>query len=160
MAVEVFIGLGSNLEQPLEQISRAIQSLKDNEKLSVKAVSSNYQSAPVGPQGQDDYINAVVAVETELSAEQLLDKLQDIETLQGRERSERWGARTLDLDILLYGDEVINSDRLTVPHREIANRNFVLLPLLEITSEHFEIPGLGSLQDLLSKCPQNAIEKL
>ena len=160
MKVEAFIGLGSNLEQPQQQVERAIQSLRDIETITVNAVSSNYKSAPVGPEGQNDYINAVVSIETELPAQQLLDVLQTIENQQGRVRTERWGARTLDLDILLYGDDVINSDRLTIPHKEIANRNFVLLPLMEITSDDFQIPGQGALLDLLRHCPDNLIEKL
>lgn len=158
--VEAFIGLGSNLEQPRQQLEQAIKSLANTQGITVKTVSSHYKSAPLGPEGQQDYINAVVSVETQLSAEQLLDELQRIENRQGRVRSERWGARTLDLDILLYGDEVIDNDRLTVPHREMANRNFVLLPLIEITSEEFHIPGKGALLDLLVHCPDNAIEKL
>lgn len=160
MKIEAFIGLGSNLELPLEQVEQAILSLRDIQEISVKAVSSNYQSAPVGPDGQDDYINAVVSIETEMSAEQLLDVLQAIENRQGRLRNERWGARTLDMDILLYGGELIDTERLTVPHKEIANRNFVLLPLMEITSEEFQIPGQGALLDLLGQCPDNAIKKL
>jgi len=158
--VEAFIGLGSNLGKPEQQLEQAIQSLRDMDSILVKNVSSNYKSEPLGPRGQDDYINAVVAIETALSAEQLLDVLQGIEQQQGRVRTERWGARTLDMDILLYGDEVIDSERLTVPHREIAHRNFVLLPLMEITSEEFQVPGQGALLDLLGNCPDNAIEKL
>ncbi|MBT8440732.1 MAG: 2-amino-4-hydroxy-6-hydroxymethyldihydropteridine diphosphokinase [Gammaproteobacteria bacterium] len=157
---KAFIGLGSNLGKPQQQLEQAIQSLRDIEGITVKTVSSNYISAPVGPEGQGDYINAVVAIETVLSAEQLLDVLQEIENLQGRVRTERWGARTLDMDILLYADEIIDSERLKVPHREIANRNFVLLPLMEITSEEFQIPGQGALLDLLAHCPDNAIKKL
>ncbi len=134
--------------------------MRDIEGIAVKAVSSYYQSSPVGPDGQEDYINAVVLIETELPAEQLLEILQAIENSQGRVRAERWGARTIDLDILLYGDQIIDSQRLTVPHREMANRNFVLLPLMEITSEEFQVPGQGALLDLLAQCPDNAIEKL
>jgi len=158
--VEAFIGLGSNLEQPLQQIEQAIQSLGDSQGITLKAVSSKYKSAPVGPEGQQDYINAVASIETQLSAEQLLDALQAIENRQGRIRNERWGSRTLDMDILSYGNEIIETERLTVPHRELPNRNFVLLPLIEITSEEFYIPGQGALLDLLLRCPDNAIEKL
>ena len=158
--VEAFIGLGSNLEQPLQQLEQAIQSLRNMVGITVKKVSSRYKSAPVGPEGQDDYINAVVAIETQLSADELLDVLQAIENQQGRVRSERWGPRTLDMDIILYGEEIIDNVRLTVPHKEMVNRNFVLLPLMEITSEEFQIPGHGALMDLLLHCPDHAIEKL
>jgi 2-amino-4-hydroxy-6-hydroxymethyldihydropteridine diphosphokinase len=158
--VDAFVGLGSNLQQPRTQVEQALRSLRDIEGIAVKAVSSYYQSSPVGPDGQEDYINAVVLIETELPAEQLLEILQAIENSQGRVRAERWGARTIDLDILLYGDQIIDSQRLTVPHREMANRNFVLLPLMEITSEEFQVPGQGALLDLLAQCPDNAIEKL
>ncbi|NMR96039.1 2-amino-4-hydroxy-6-hydroxymethyldihydropteridine diphosphokinase, partial [Vibrio parahaemolyticus] len=97
------------------------------------AVSSFYRTPPLGPQDQPDYLNAAVALDTHLQAEALLDHTQRIELQQGRQRkAERWGPRTLDLDIMLFGDAVINSERLTVPHYDMKNRGFMLWPLYEI----------------------------
>ena len=114
----------------------------------------------MGPQDQPDYINAVVEVSTALAAEQLLDELQKIEQEQGRVRKERWGARTLDLDILLYGNEVINTERLIVPHSGISERNFVLYPLRDLVDLNFVISGLGTMSELLSACPMDGINRL
>jgi 2-amino-4-hydroxy-6-hydroxymethyldihydropteridine diphosphokinase len=113
----------------------------------------------MGPQDQPEYINAVASLETNLQAEALLDALQAIEQAQGRVRDERWGPRTLDLDILLYGDEVIDSDRLTIPHPGLSEREFVLYPLYELAPD-LMIPGLGSLASLYQHCDANGIERL
>lgn len=156
----VFIGLGSNLDDPLLQIKEAIEQLKRLKSLKFINVSGLYSSAPMGPQDQPDYINAVVEVATSLTAEQLLDELQAIENKQGRERSERWGARTLDLDILLYGDEIINTARLTVPHSGISERNFVLYPLSDLVDSDFKLPKFGKISDLLTACSITGIKRL
>lgn len=156
----VFIGLGSNLDDPLSQLRNAIGNLKKVKNLNLIKVSSFYSSVPMGPQDQPDYINAVVEITTSLSAEHLLDELQKIENKQGRVRSQHWGARTLDLDILLYGSEVINSERLTVPHSGISERNFVLYPLRDLVDENFEIPELGNISQLLTACPVIGITRL
>jgi 2-amino-4-hydroxy-6-hydroxymethyldihydropteridine diphosphokinase len=156
----VFIGLGSNLDEPLLQVKKAIEQLKQIETLNFINVSNLYSSVPMGPQDQPDYINAVVEATTSLSAEQLLDELQAIENNQGRVRSERWGARTLDLDILLYGDEIINTERLTVPHSGISERNFVLYPLSDLVDSDFKLPKLGKISDLLTACPMTGIQRL
>lgn len=157
---KVFIGLGSNLDEPLLQVKEAIEQLKQLESLSFINVSDLYSSAPMGPQDQPDYINAVVEVATTLRAEQLLDELQTIENKQGRVRRQRWGARTLDLDILLYGDEIINTERLTVPHSGISERNFVLYPLSDLVDSDFKLPKLGKISDLLTTCPMTGIKRL
>ncbi|PLN14218.1 2-amino-4-hydroxy-6-hydroxymethyldihydropteridine diphosphokinase, partial [Klebsiella pneumoniae] len=113
----VYIALGSNLASPLEQVQAAIRALGEIPHSRVVAVSSFYRTPPLGPQDQPDYLNAAVALETALPPETLLDHTQRIELQQGRVRkAERWGPRTLDLDIMLFGDAVINSERLTVPH--------------------------------------------
>lgn len=157
---KVFIGLGSNLDNPLSQIKLAIAQIEKNADITLIKVSHFYSSAPMGPQDQPDYINAVVEVTTDLSAEQLLDVLQGIENKQGRVRSERWGARTLDLDILLYADEVIKTERLTVPHCGIAERNFVLYPLYDLVDENFKLPNLGTIKELLKHCPDTDLKRL
>ncbi len=144
----VFIGLGSNLEQPLLQIKTALVALSRLPETTLVDDSGYYLSKPMGPQDQPDYINAVVLIETTLQALTLLSKLQAIEQKQGRIRKQHWGARTIDLDILLYGDEKINSPRLTVPHPGICDRDFVYLPLLKV-DQSVNIPGSGKLKSLI-----------
>lgn len=129
----VYIAIGSNLASPLEQVNAAVTALAAIPDSRMVAVSSFYRTPPLGPQDQPDYLNAAVALETELQAEALLDHTQRIELQQGRQRkAERWGPRTLDLDIMLFGDAVIHSERLTVPHYDMKNRGFMLWPLYEI----------------------------
>ena len=129
----VYIAIGSNLASPLEQVNAAIRALADIPDSRVVSVSSLYRTPPLGPQDQPDYLNAAVALETSLAPEALLDHTQRIELQQGRVRkAERWGPRTLDLDIRLFGDAIINSERLTVPHYDMKNRGFMLWPLFEI----------------------------
>ncbi len=124
-----YIAVGSNLAKPILQAKQAIEALKQLPKSQFIAASSLYSSTPMGPQDQPEYINAVVVIDTQLSPLALLDCTQAIEQEQGRERkAERWGPRTLDLDILLYGDEIIDSPRLTVPHYGMKVREFVLYP--------------------------------
>ncbi|HFZ8995084.1 TPA: 2-amino-4-hydroxy-6-hydroxymethyldihydropteridine diphosphokinase [Citrobacter freundii] len=143
------IALGSNLASPLEQVNAAIKALGDIPDSRIVAVSSFYRTPPLGPQDQPDYLNAAVALETSLAAEALLDHTQRIELQQGRVRkAERWGPRTLDLDIMLFGDEVINTPRLTVPHYDMKNRGFMLWPLFEIAPE-LRFPDGVSLQHCL-----------
>jgi len=154
-----FIGLGSNLENPESQLKRALQALDGLPGSRVQAVSSLYRSAPMGPQDQPDYVNAVVQLATGLLSEALLDQLQRVEQVHGRTRGQRWGPRTLDLDILLYGDEVIATERLQIPHPGLAQRNFVLYPLAEIGG-HIAVPGLGNVQALLEQCPRGDLVRL
>ena len=135
---------------PRQHIDTAMQSLAKLPSTKVTAVSSLYKSKPVGPQDQDDYINAVAQIETGLNALELLDHLQDIENAHGRTRELHWGPRTLDLDILMYGYDIIKKERLTVPHSEMLNRAFVLVPLAEITSD-CTIPGAGLIDNYLKK---------
>lgn len=132
----VYLALGSNLAQPLRQVRTALAAMDNVPLTRVVNRSSFYRSRPLGPQNQPDYLNAVVALETGLNAERLLDHTQKIELEQGRERKEhRWGPRTLDLDILLFGDAVIHTARLTVPHYDMKNREFMLYPLAEIAPD-------------------------
>ena len=131
-----YIGIGANLSQPLQQAKAAIIALSQLSQSRLLAVSPLYCSKPLGPADQPDYINAVAKVETRLEAEALLDALQAIELSQGRERKEeRWGPRTLDLDILLYGNHTIQTSRLTIPHYHMAEREFVLYPLADIAAD-------------------------
>lgn len=147
----VYIALGSNLASPLEQVNAAVKAIGEIPESQIVAVSSFYRTPPLGPQDQPDYLNAAVALDTTLEPEALLDNTQRIELQQGRVRkAERWGPRTLDLDIMLFGDRVICSARLTVPHYDMKNRGFMLWPLFEIAPElHF--PDGVSLQHILTE---------
>lgn len=147
----VYIALGSNLANPLHQVQSALNALTELPLTTLIVTSSLYRTPPLGPQDQPDYLNAVVALDTDLSAENLLDHTQKIELEHGRVRKdERWGPRTLDLDILLFGDEIINTERLTVPHYDMKNRQFMLYPLAEIAPElHF--PSGESLQSVIAQ---------
>lgn len=131
-----YIALGSNQASPLEQVAQALDALAAIPHSRVVATSSFYRTPPLGPRDQPDYLNAAVALETALPAEELLNHTQRIELEQGRVRkAERWGPRTLDLDIMLFGNETISTPRLTVPHYDMKNRAFMLVPLLEIAAE-------------------------
>lgn len=144
--VVAYIGFGANLGQPKAAVVRAMQALAACDAVVMLAQSSLYGSAPVDA-GGDDYINAVAAVETGLSADLLLDTLQNIEREAGRERPFRNAPRTLDLDLLLFGDQTINSARLTVPHPRMWSRAFVLLPLAEIEPALVSPAQLQSVDD-------------
>jgi 2-amino-4-hydroxy-6-hydroxymethyldihydropteridine diphosphokinase len=153
----VYIGLGSNLDSPSQQLIQAIHAIAKLPQVSISAVSSLYGSRPMGPQDQPDYINAVLALTTELSALKLLDALQKIELDAGRERKdERWGARVLDLDILLFGQEIINSERLIVPHYGLKEREFVLLPLAEIAPD-LSLPSGENITILATNIARNGL---
>lgn len=155
--VTVYIAIGSNLADPVGQAKGAIEALKELPKSQLLNVSSLYSSAPMGPQDQPDYINAVAAVETQLTPLELLDCTQAIELEQGRVRKdERWGPRTLDLDLILYGNDVIDSERLIVPHYGMKEREFVLYPLAEI-APYLTLPDGTELQDLLEKVDRNGL---
>ena len=144
----VYIGIGSNLDSPKEQVAKAIDELRALPNCVITGVSSLYLSAPVGPSDQPDFINAVAAMLTRISAHELLSALQDIEVAHNRDRSgRRWGPRTLDLDLLVYSTQVIADNILSVPHPRIRERNFVLLPLCEL-APHLIVPGSGSVTEM------------
>lgn len=157
--VRAYVGLGSNLDDPERQLRRALEALAQLPQTRLAGCSRFYRSAPLGPQDQPDYINAVAALETTLEAEALLDALQAIESAQGRVRLRRWGPRTLDLDLLLYGDAVLATPRLTVPHPGLAERNFVLYPLADLAPE-MVLPDGRALTDLLKQCDATGLEAL
>lgn len=154
-----YIGLGSNLENPQQQVLTAIEDIRAIEQSHLLMQSSLYHSPPMGPQDQPDYINAVVAVETDLAPHALLDALQQIEQKHGRIRKRHWGERTLDLDILLFADMVIDDERLSLPHPGIAERAFVVYPLAEIAPD-LQIPGLGSLDEIKANCPLEGLQQV
>lgn len=159
MMIRVYIALGSNLAQPLQQVNTALEALGRIPHTQLIVCSSFYRTKPLGPQNQPDFLNAAVALDTLLTAEQLLDETQAIERNQGRERKDqRWGPRTLDLDIMLYGDRVIDTDRLTVPHYGLKEREFMLYPLAEIALD-LVFPDGETLADCLKRVPENGMAR-
>jgi len=146
-----YIGVGSNLDNPARHVRQAIADIAAMRGVCCVTGSSLYRSAPLGPADQPDFVNAVVSMLTTRAALDLLSGLQAIEASHGRVRGgERWGPRTLDLDILVYAGQVINEPDLTVPHPGMATRNFVLLPLAEIAPDLY-VPGLGSASSLADR---------
>ena len=145
------MGIGSNLGEPERQIAAALELLRAEEGIEVVAVSSLRETEPVGYLDQPNFLNGAAAVETELSPRELLERLLAIERRLGRKRGTgpRFGPRTIDLDLLVYGDEVVNEPGLTVPHPRLAERRFALEPLAELDPS-LEIPGQGSVRALLS----------
>ena len=154
-----YIGLGSNLKDPKAQIKRALASLSNNDGAELINVSSFYVSKPLLEIPGPNYLNAVCKIETKLSAIDLLDLCQEIEDSQQRVREVKWGSRTIDLDILLYGEQVISNKRLSIPHPEAINRAFVLVPLFEI-EPYIKFPLLGPIKDLLDRINKLDVNKL
>lgn len=157
--ITAYIGLGSNQGEPRAQIDQAFGELGGLPATRLAARSPLYRSAPIDAPGQPDFVNAVAAVETELSAAQLLEALQAIESRHGRERNYRNAPRTLDLDLLLFGDTAFASPTLTLPHPRMHERAFVLRPLLDL-DPRAEIPGRGAARALLRTCTAQAIERI
>ncbi|MCU7917482.1 MAG: 2-amino-4-hydroxy-6-hydroxymethyldihydropteridine diphosphokinase [Candidatus Thiodiazotropha sp. (ex Epidulcina cf. delphinae)] len=159
--VTAYVGLGSNLENPRRQVEVALRELAELRDSRLLSHSSLYRSRAIGLRNQPDFINAVASLSTRLDAHALLDALQAIEQVHRRRRDgERWGPRTLDLDLLVYGDGRIDTPRLRVPHPEMANRAFVLFPLSEIAPEGMEIPGIGPLRRLAQGLSGDGVERL
>ena len=149
--IPAYIALGSNLGDPARQLKTALEALADTEDSTLVDCSPVYQSLAIGPGDQPDYLNAVARLDTTLAPLALLRRLQSIEAAQGRERGERWAARTLDLDLLLYADEVMDSAALTLPHPRLKERNFVLAPLADLAPE-LRLPCGTPIGSLLERC--------
>lgn len=158
--MKAWLGLGSNLQQPVKQLKEALKRLGDTDKLEVLRVSSFYRTPPWGDEQQDDFINAVAEIETSLDPVPLLRVLQSIEDTMGRQREERhWGPRKIDLDLLLYAEQQYRSAELVVPHPRMFERAFVLVPICELEAE-LQIPGYGAAEKLLQKLNCSGIERL
>lgn len=155
----VYVGLGSNLENPRQQLESALRELAQLPDTRLVKHSSLYASDPLGPPDQPPYINAVACLETTIEPLPMLDALQALEQQHRRVRRQHWGPRTLDLDILLYGERRIDLPRLQVPHPHIAQRSFVLVPLQEI-APRLSIPGLGALEPLIACCDALGLRRL
>lgn len=154
-----FVGLGSNLEEPLLQLQRALDALRGLEHCRLGSVSPFYGNPALGPGTQPDYVNAVAELFTALDPAALLAALQHIENAQGRIRTMRWAARTLDLDLLLFGDRIIATETLQVPHPRLHERNFVLYPLHDIAPDLL-LPDGTPLAALLDCCPGAGLQRL
>lgn len=149
--VRAFVGIGSNLDQPRQHVTRAFVDLQETPEIQTVRTSHIYRGPPMGPQDQPDFLNAVAAVDTTLTAVELLAVLQDIEMRHGRVRDgEHWGPRTLDLDLLLYGDQVVSEPQLVVPHPGLYTRAFVLYPLYDVAPE-LRFPDGRVLKDILER---------
>ena len=155
----VFVGLGSNLEGPLEQVERAITELAELPQTELLGVSPWYQSTAVGPGGQDDYINGVAQLHTRLTPLELLDQLQGIEAAHQRVRRIHWGPRTLDLDILLYDGLTLAQERLTLPHPFMMQRNFVLVPLSDLAPD-WVLPSGKTVRELCDAIGRDGLAPL
>ena len=141
----VFIALGSNLHNPIYHLEKGIRQINHLPETNIVKRSSLYKSKPLGPKNQPNFINAVVKIKTNYDPIELLNALQDIENKHHRRRTKKWGPRTLDLDILIFNHIEMNNERLVIPHPEIINRDFVLIPLFEVTNYNFNIPKYGKL---------------
>jgi 2-amino-4-hydroxy-6-hydroxymethyldihydropteridine diphosphokinase len=153
MPIIAYLGLGANLGDPRAQIERAIAMLADDPTTRVLARAQIYQTPPLGPPGQPEYTNTAVKIETSLSPHELLRRLKNIEQTLGRVPAVRWGPRAIDVDILIYGELVLDEELLVIPHRELANRRFVLEPLADL-APGVVVPRLGkTVRDLLESLP-------
>jgi 2-amino-4-hydroxy-6-hydroxymethyldihydropteridine diphosphokinase len=158
-AVRAFIGLGANLGEPEDQVRRGIEALGGLPRTRLVSASSLYRSAPVGYANQPDFVNAVAKIETELGPRALLEELLKIELRFGRARTFPNAPRILDLDLLLYGDQIIAEPGLTVPHPRIHERAFVLAPLAEIAPD-MVVPARGAVAALLALCTNQEVKKI
>lgn len=154
--IPAYIGIGSNVADPPAQVRRALAALAGLPATRLVASSALYRTRPFGPVPQDDFTNAVAAVLTQLAPPRLLAAMQALEAGQGRVRTQRWGPRTLDLDLLVYGNERIELPGLVVPHPGIAERGFVLRPLADVAPE-LAVPGVGRVAALLARLPQDGV---
>lgn len=155
--IKVYIALGSNISPRHQHLKNAVNDLSQLENVEVIASSSVYETEPVGFTDQNDFLNMVVEVNTTLSAEQLLEKCQEIEQGLGRKRIVRWGPRTIDLDILLYNHENIETEHLIVPHPRMHERAFVLIPLIQL-NDQVKLPSGKSLKAKLDQLPKRERE--
>ncbi len=153
------VGLGSNLDDPVRHVRRAIQELGGLPRTRLLACSSLYRTAPIGKLDQPDFVNAVALLETTLSPADLLKQLLALEARHGRVRSERNAPRTLDLDLLLMGARVIHEPGLEVPHARMHERAFVLLPLAEVSPDAV-VPGRGSARELAVRCGDQGVIRI
>ena len=158
--IPAYVGLGSNLDDPLGQVSTAAAGLGQLEETRLVRQSPWYRNPPMGPADQPDYVNGVVGLLTQLTARRLLEALESLEEAQGRRRKgERWGPRSIDLDLLLYGERQIDEPGLKIPHPGITRRPFVIGPLADI-SQDVLIPGLGRVRKFVKVCDLSSLTRI
>ena len=155
----VFLGLGSNLDDSRRNIRRAAELLARTELLEIKQLSPLYATPPMGPQNQPDFVNAVAEIQTALEPQDLLTICKSVESQMGRVTSERWGPRVIDIDILVFDDQIFRAENLQIPHTGISHRSFVLYPLADLAPE-LEIPGLPSLTELIKQLGAAEIHRI
>lgn len=155
---DVYLGLGSNVGDRQAQLNEAIRLLDEKKGIEVVKVSSFYETAPVGYVDQPDFLNLCIAIKTDLSPQAVLENALEIEQALHRVRKERWGPRTLDIDILMYGDEVIETPDLVIPHPRMTERAFVLIPLQEIAADKIEPRTQKMIKDI--EVPNESVKKL
>lgn len=159
MSATAWIGLGSNQDSPLQQLHLALEALQQLPDSRLVDASPVYQSRPVGPSDQPDFLNMAARLETGLGPIELLDQLRAIEDIQGRVRERHWGPRVIDLDLLLFDNRIIDEARLKVPHPELPNRDFVLRPLVDLDPE-LTLPDGRRIRNLLARCPDNGLSQV
>jgi 2-amino-4-hydroxy-6-hydroxymethyldihydropteridine diphosphokinase len=151
-----YIGVGSNMGEPAGEVRAAIQSLGRFTRTRLVSASRLYRTKPFGPVAQGDFVNAVAGVLTQLTPQELFAALRALESERGRRRAERWGPRLLDLDLLVFGGQVVDTPELTVPHPGIRERGFVLAPLADIAPD-LDVPGAGRVAAMLRALPDTGI---
>jgi 2-amino-4-hydroxy-6-hydroxymethyldihydropteridine diphosphokinase len=146
---QVYLGIGSNKNHPYFRINTVLKQINRIKSTNIVKKSSLYVTRPLGPQAQPDFINSVIEIRTNLEPLKLLHELQNLERLHNRKKTKRWGPRSMDIDILIYNNLIMNTDKLVIPHPGLEYRDFVLMPLYEITSYRFEIPKYGKIITLI-----------
>jgi 2-amino-4-hydroxy-6-hydroxymethyldihydropteridine diphosphokinase len=146
---QVYLGIGSNKNHPYFRINTVLKQINRLTSTNIVKKSSLYVTKPLGPQAQPNFINSVIEIRTNLEPIELLDELQNLERLHNRKKTKRWGPRSMDIDILIYNNLIMNTDKLVIPHPGLEYRDFVLIPLHEITSYRYEIPKYGKIITLI-----------
>jgi len=146
---QVYLGIGSNKNHPYFRINTVLKQINRIKSTNIVKKSSLYVTKPLGPQAQPNFINSVIEIRTSLEPIDLLDELQNLERLHNRKKTKRWGPRSMDIDILIYNNLIMNTDKLVIPHPGLEYRDFVLIPLYEITSYRYKIPKYGKITTLI-----------
>jgi 2-amino-4-hydroxy-6-hydroxymethyldihydropteridine diphosphokinase len=146
---QVYLGIGSNKNHPYFRINTVLKQINRIKSTNIVKKSSLYVTKPLGPQAQPNFINSVIEIRTNLKPIELLYELQNLEKLHNRKKTKRWGPRSMDIDILIYNKLIMNTDKLVIPHPGLKYRDFVLMPLYEITSYGYEIPKYGKIMNLI-----------
>ena len=146
---QVYLGIGSNKNHPYFRINTVLKQINRIKSTNIVKKSSLYVTKPLGPQAQPNFINSVIEIRTNLKPIELLYELQNLEKLHNRKKTKRWGPRSMDIDILIYNNLIMNTDKLVIPHPGLEYRDFVLIPLYEITSYRYEIPKYGKITTLI-----------